>query len=497
MILNPTAKRSNDEDDEALKETDVIVEVTELISSAHWRKNHPSSSIVGNPFAGITTKKKEKVDYSKMIIDLCSMFAIEPSSIDVTLNDEYWINIIQEELLQFRHNNVWILVPKPEGANIIGEGVDFDEICAPIVRLEAIRLLLRISCIRRIKLYQMDVKSAFLNGYLNKEVYVAQPKGFIDSEFSQHVYKLNKALYGLKADKTLFIHKMDDNLIVEQIYVDDIIFGGFPKDLVDNFTDIMKSEFEMSIVGEVSCFLGLQIKQRSEGIFISQEKYAKNIITKFKLEQSRHKWTSTATHVKITKDTNGTIVEHKLYRSMIASLLYLTASRPDIAVGICACFQSYPRTSHLEVVKRIIKYVHGTSDFGILYSCDTNSLFVGSYDVDWIGSSDDRKSTSRGCFFLENNLISWFSKKQNCVSLFTAEAEYIATGIGCKMVNTQKCTYAAKSSEGILEAQISKKSMHGVRIGGRHFKSTPPQRPYRLPSEKSQAHAFDRLHEPV
>ncbi|KAL0552141.1 hypothetical protein IC582_011238 [Cucumis melo] len=118
---------------------------------------------------------------------------------------------------------------------------------------------------------------------------------------------------------------------------------------------------------------------------------------------------------------------------MIASLLYLTVSRTDIVYvfGICACFQSYPRTSHLEVVKRIIKYVHGTSDFEILYSCDTNSLFVGSYDVDWIGSFDDRKSTSRGCFFLENNLISWFSKKQNCVSLFTAEAEYIAAGSTC------------------------------------------------------------------
>ncbi|KAL4026627.1 hypothetical protein IC575_015063 [Cucumis melo] len=165
----------------------------------------------------------------------------------------------------------------------------------PIARLEVIRLLLGIFCIRIFKLYQIDVKSAFLNGYLNEEVYVAQPKGFIDSKFHQHVYKLNKALCGLKqapkawyerltiyfsckgystgrADKTLFIHGMNDNLIVAQIYVDDIIFGGFPQDLVNNFIDIMKLEFEMSMVGELSCFLSLQIKQRSEGIFISQEK---------------------------------------------------------------------------------------------------------------------------------------------------------------------------------------------------------------------------------
>ncbi|KAL0539708.1 hypothetical protein IC582_023924 [Cucumis melo] len=218
----------------------------------------------------------------------------------------------------------------------------------------------------------MDVKSAFLNGYLNEEVYVAQPKGFIDSEFPQHVYKLNKALYELKqapkawyerltiylsckgysrgeADKTLFIHKTNEKLTVAQIYVDDIIFRGFPQDLVNNFIDIMKSEFKMSMVGELSCFMGLQIKQRSEDIFISQEKYAKNIVKSFGLEQSRHKRTPAMTHVKITKDTNGTIVDHKLYKSMIGSLLYLTVSQPDIAyaIGICAHFQSNPRTSYL------------------------------------------------------------------------------------------------------------------------------------------------------
>ncbi|KAL4032764.1 hypothetical protein IC575_005846 [Cucumis melo] len=129
----------------------------------------------------------------------------------------------------------------------------------------------------------------------------------------------------------------------------------------------------------------------------------------------------------------ATKVDHKMYRSMIESLLYLTASRPDIAyaVGICARYQSDPRTSHLNVVKGIIKYVHGTTDFGILYSYDTSSELVGYCDANWAGSADDRKSTSGGCFFLGNNLVSWLNKKQNCVSLSTAEAEYIAAGSGC------------------------------------------------------------------
>ncbi|KAL0544284.1 hypothetical protein IC582_019397 [Cucumis melo] len=251
----------------------------------------------------------------------------------------------------------------------------------------------------------MDVKSAFLNGYLNEEVFVAQPKGFVDSEFPHHVYKLNKALYGLKqaprawyerltiylgdkgysrngTSKTLFINRTSSELIIAQIYVDDIIFGVFPKALIGNFINIMKSEFEMSMVGELSCFLGLQIKQRS--IFISQEKYVKNLVKKFGLDQCQHKRTSVATHVKVTKDINGTVVDHKLYRSLVGSLLYLMASKLDIAyaVGICARFQSDPRTSHLTVVKRILKYVHGTSDFGILYSFNTTSTLVGYCDAD-------------------------------------------------------------------------------------------------------------------
>ncbi|KAA0037650.1 gag-pol polyprotein [Cucumis melo var. makuwa] len=318
---------------------EVINNETVLVPSAYVKKNHPSSSIIGDPSAGITTKRKEKVDYTKMIADLCYVSAIEPTSVENAFKDEYWINAMQEELLQFKRNNVWTMVPKPDGANVIGtkwifknktdesgsiirnkarliaqgyaqvEGVDFDETFALVARLEAIRLLLSISCFRKFKLFRMDVKSAFLNGYLNEEVYVAQPKGFVDSEFPQYVYKLNKALYGLKqaprawyerltmylgergysrgeTERTLFINRTSTDLIVAQIYVDDIIFGGFPKTLIDNFINIMKLEFEMSLVGELSCFLGLQIKQRSEEMFISQKKYAKNLVKKFGLDQS-------------------------------------------------------------------------------------------------------------------------------------------------------------------------------------------------------------------
>ncbi|CAM8882852.1 unnamed protein product [Rhodiola kirilowii] len=189
----------------------------------------------------------------------------------------------------------------------------------------------------------------------------------------------------------------------------------------------------MSMVGEMNYFLGLQVIQKDDGIFISQSKYAKNLIKKFDLEKASHKRTPAATHLKITKDDAGTKVDQTMYRSTIGSLLYLTTSRHDIAyaVGICARYQADPKESHLLQLKRIIKYVCGTVDFGIWYTKDTNPYLVGYCDADWAGNVEDRKSTSGGCFFLGNNLVSWFSKKQNSISLSTAEAEYIIAGSCC------------------------------------------------------------------
>ncbi|CAJ2662564.1 unnamed protein product [Trifolium pratense] len=282
----------------------------------------------------------------------------------------------------------------------------------------------------------MDVKSAFLNGYLCEEVYVEQPKGFIDPAHPDHVYKLKKALYGLKQaprawyerltnflvsqgyrkgghDKTLFVKEKEEKLMIAQIYVDDIVFGGMSEEMVQHFVQQMQSEFEMSLVGELTYFLGLQVKQMEDTIFVSQSKYAKNMVKKFGMENAAHKRTPAVIHLKLTKDEKGIDVDQSLYRSMIGRLLYLTASRPDITfvVVVCARYQAKPKMSHLVQVKRIMKYVNGTSDYGILYSQTKKSTLVGYCDADWAGSADDRKSTSGGCFFLGDNLISWFSKK--------------------------------------------------------------------------------------
>ncbi|KAL0847150.1 hypothetical protein Bca101_020396 [Brassica carinata] len=195
----------------------------------------------------------------------------------------------------------------------------------------------------------------------------------------------------------------------------------------------MTKEFEMSMVGELSYFLGLQIKQMKDGIFVSQSTYAKNLVKRFGMQTSKTARTPMSTTTKLSRDERGKRVDEKLYRAMIGSLLYLTESRPDLclSVGICARYQTSPKESHMNAVKRVIKYVKGTLDLGLHYSFETNVNLAGYCDADWAGCVDDRRSTSGGCFFLGNNMISWHSKKQNCVSLSTAEAEYISLGSCC------------------------------------------------------------------
>ncbi|KAK6147459.1 hypothetical protein DH2020_018371 [Rehmannia glutinosa] len=277
---------------------------------------------------------------------------------------------MQEELNQFERNDVWELVPCPPSQTIIGtkwvfrnklddqgnivrnkarlvaqcycqeEGIDYDETFAPIARLEAIRILLAYSCFKNFKLYQMDVKSAFLN---------------------------------------------------------------------------------------------VQIKQCQEGIYISQSKYTKELLKKFGIEEGRTVSTPMATNVKIDKDEKGKSVDESKYRGMIGGLLYLTASRPDIlhAVCLCARFQSNPKESHMSAVKRIFRYLKDTIQYGLFYPKNENFSLKGYSDSDYAGNIDDRKSTSGSCQFLGDCLVSWFSKKQNCVSLSTAEAEYISAAFCC------------------------------------------------------------------
>ncbi|KAJ9557729.1 hypothetical protein OSB04_012343 [Centaurea solstitialis] len=437
-----------------------------------WTKDHPIDQVLGNPSSGIKTRRQS----GNICLYVNFISENEPKEIDDALRDPAWVSAMQEELAEFIRNNVWLLVPRPRKRTIIGskwifrnkldeigtiirnkarlvaqgyrqeEGIDYDETFAPVARLEAIRLFLAFAAHMNFKVYQMDIKNAFLNGKLNEEVYVAQPPGFVDPKFPDHVYKLNKALYGLKQaprawydtlstfllskgfvrgkiDSTLFLKKYPKHILLVQIYVDDIIFGSTNPKLCEKFELLMKSEYKMSMMGELTFFLGLQIKQSEKGIFINQGKYVHEMLKKFDLTSCTPMKTPMAPPLSLDKDSKGKPVDVTLYRGMIGSLLYLTASRPDIMYSTCLCarYQAEPKESHLTAVKRIFRYLKGTPNLGLWYSKD-------------LGCKIDRKSTTGGCHLLGGKLVSWTSKKQNSVSTSTAEAEYVAAGICCAQV---------------------------------------------------------------
>ncbi|GJU73535.1 retrovirus-related pol polyprotein from transposon TNT 1-94 [Tanacetum coccineum] len=289
------------------------------------------------------------------------------------------------------------------------------------------------------------------------EINTVEENGFIDSEKSDHVYKLKKALYGLKqapkawydrlkaflikheykmgmVDNTLFTKKKSSNLIIVQIYVDDIIFGSTCQDMCDEFAKIMHDEFEMSMMGELNFFLGLQIKQMEDGIFFNQSKYIKEMLKKFGLEESKPMKTPMSSDTKLTKDEECESVDSTKYRGMIGSLLYLTASRPDIMFSVCLCarFQEAPKTSHLEAVKRIFRYIKGTTHLGLWYPKGTGIEIVVYADSDHAGDYVDRKSTSGICTFVGCCLTSWFSKKKTALAISTTEAEYVSAQKSCQ-----------------------------------------------------------------
>ena len=325
---------------------------------------------------------------------------------------------MQEELNKFERNEVWELVPRPNDQSVIGtkwvyrnkmdengiiirniarlvaqgynqqEGIDYEETFAPVARLEAIRMLLAFACHKNFILYQMDVKSVFLNGFINEEVYVEQPPGFGGFNFPNHVFKLKNALYGLKQahrvwyerlskflissgfemgkiDTTMFIKLRENDILIVQIYVDDIIFGATNVSLCEDKS--MHSEFEMSMMGELNFFLGLQIKQLKEGTFINQAKYIRDLLKNFNLEEVKAKNTPMGSSIKLDMDEKGKSVDQTKYRGMIGSLLYLTASRPDIMCSVCLCarFQACPKESHLNAVKRIFRHLKGIIDIGL------------------------------------------------------------------------------------------------------------------------------------
>nr|GEY28937.1 retrovirus-related Pol polyprotein from transposon TNT 1-94 [Tanacetum cinerariifolium] len=400
--------------------------------------------------------------------EMC-MFALtvsrtKPKNIKEAMADSAWIESMQEELHQFDRLDVWELVDRPLCTNVINmkwlwknkrkeentvirnksrlvdkgyaqkEGVDFEESFAPVTWLEAIRLFITYAAHKSFTIYQMDVKTKFLYGPLKEEVYVNQPDGFVDPYHPDKVYRLKKALYGLKQaprawydelsnflvskgfskgsiDPTLFITKHTGDILLVQMYVDDIIFGSKNPKLPEQFEKLMHIKFEMSMMGELKFFLGIQIHQSPRGIFINQVKYAQEILIKHGMTSCDSVGTPMDTK-HLDANLSGTLVDQTKYYSMVGALMYFTAT-----------------------VKRIFWYLKDTIHMGLWYPKDTGFDLTAFLDSDHAGCLDSRKSTSGGIQFLGGDkLVSWSSKKQDCISMSSAEVEYVSLSACCAQV---------------------------------------------------------------
>ncbi|GJX63974.1 putative ribonuclease H-like domain-containing protein [Tanacetum coccineum] len=369
------------------------------IPTTRIHKDHPKEQIIGDPLSAPQTRRMTKSTQEHVmkvwrLVDLPKdKHAIRTKWVYRNKKDERGIVV----------RNKARLVAQGYTQE---EGIDYDEVFAHVARIEAIRLFLAYASFMGFIVYQIDVKSAFLYGTIEEEVYVCQPPGFEDPQFPDKVYK---------------------------VYVDDIIFGSTKKSLCVEFEQMMHKRFQMSSMGELTFFLGLQVKQKDDGIFISQDKYVADILKKFDFVTVKTASTPIETNKALLKDEEAEDVDVHLYRSMIGSLMYLTASRPDIMFVVCACarFQVTPKVSHLHAVKRIFRYLKGQPKLGLWYPRDSPFDLEAFSDSDYAGASLDRKSTTGGCQFLGKRLISWQCKKQTIVANSTTEAEYVVAANCC------------------------------------------------------------------
>jgi transposase InsO family protein len=416
----------------------------------------------------------------------------EPRNVNEALScyaKEEWIKAMEEEMESMKSNQVWELVDLPKGRKAIGnkwvlkikrnadgsierykarlvakgytqqEGIDYEETFSPVVRFTSIRLILAIVANLDLELHQMDVKTAFLNGELEEEIYMEQPIAFIKQGQEHKVCRLLKSIYGLKQssrqwyirfhnaiisydfkmineDHCVYIKRSKDKFIILSLYVDDILIAGNDKEYVETIKGWLSSNFEMKDMGEATYILGVKIsRDRSKrSLSLSQEPYINKVLERFNMKDCKPIDTPISKGEVLSQNLCPKTPQEKEqmknvpYASAVGSLMYaMMCTRPDIcyAVGMVSRYQSDPGQAHWKAVKRILRYLKGTAGYSLCYQGGDMQL-RGYTDADWGGDLDERKSTSGYVFLLNNGAISWSSKKQSCIALSTMEAEFVA-----------------------------------------------------------------------
>lgn len=411
---------------------------------------------------------------------------MEPQSFDEAKNSPHakeWMAAMQQEHQSLIDNKTWELVELPADRKAIGckwifkvkyradgeierfksrlvargfsqqPGVDYEETFSPVVSFTSIRMLLAYALQHNMVIHQMDVKTAFLNGELQEEIYMTQPEGYANQENPNLVCKLNRAIYGLKqasrcwnhtldnylrelgftktnADQCVYIRNRAEMRSIIAVYVDDLIIISDTLEEINSIKGMLSNRFEMTDLGQLHYCLGITITYGESSLLLDQSHYIQQVLNRYGMNNCNPVSTPSDLNTKLVKDDGQSkTVDANLYRAIVGSLLYISiATRPDIAnaVGVVSRFNSSPNQQHMTAVKRIMRYLKGTIDMKLKYMMSSDNLITGYADADWAGDQDTRKSTSGNVFMYARGPISWMSKRQTIIATSTAEAEYIS-----------------------------------------------------------------------
>ncbi|KAL0441848.1 UNVERIFIED_CONTAM: Retrovirus-related Pol polyprotein from transposon RE2 [Sesamum radiatum] len=364
---------------------------------------------------------------------------LEPENFETAVKHKVWVQAMEEEIKMIEKNNTWELTDRPKDKEVIGvKWIYKTKAECRWINTEA----------------QGSTRSKRIfstTSYIDEEIYVEQPQGFIAKGSEEKVLRLKKALYGLKqaprawysridkyfmdrgfrrslSEPTLYIKSQGNDTLIVSLYVDDLIYTGNNEKMIQVFKEDMMKTFEMSDLGLMHFFLGIEINQEKEGIFYMSRKYTETLLKKFKMESCKTVTTPLVTGEKYQKEDGSQKVDGSMYRSLIGSLLYLTATRPDIMFATCLLsrFMQSPSQVHYAAAKRILRYLRGTKDFGIWYKSTNDAKLVGYTDSDWAGSVDDMKSTSGYTFSLGSGIFHGLPRNKLLWHNPQRKAEYIA-----------------------------------------------------------------------
>ena len=392
-----------------------------------------------------------------------------------------WVKACEDEITSIEKNHTWFLVDLPAGAKPIGlkwvfkikrnpdgsvnkykarlvekgyvqrYGIDYDEVFAPVARIETIRLIIALAASHGWEVHHLDVKTAFLHGDLKEEVYVKQPEGFEVKGSEEKVYRLSKALYGLKQaprawnyklnkilrelrftrcskEASLYQKKQNEDTLVVAVYVDDLLVTGSNLVMIYEFKNEMAAKFEMSDLRELTYYLGIEVLQHKDGITLRQERYAEKILVETGMDGCNSTHVPMDMNLRLSRSVEEQGVDEKKYRRSIGCLQYLIHTRPDLSygIGVLSRYMLDRKVSHDAALKQVLRYLRGTLTYGLTYKRADKVRLLGYGDSSLNVDVDDGKSVTGHIFYLNESPITWCSQKQETVALSSCEAEFMA-----------------------------------------------------------------------